>query len=55
MIVLFMDSGSGWAEWACAHPGNNLGGHCPPCISLFGNSLGDDCPPFILYKNSTVL
>jgi len=44
-----------WAGWACARPGNNLGGHCPPGVSLFGNSFGDDCPPWILCINSIVL
>jgi len=50
-----MGAGTGWAGWASAHPGNNLGGHCPPGISLFGNSLNENCPPWILCKSSTVL
>jgi len=25
-----MGAGTGWAGWAWAHPGNYLGGHCPP-------------------------
>jgi len=25
-----MGAGTGWAGWASAHPGNNLGGHSPP-------------------------
>jgi len=24
-----MGAGTGWAGWVRAHPGNNLGGHCP--------------------------
>jgi len=31
--------------WVLAHPGNNLGGHCPPWISLFGNSLKKTAHP----------
>jgi len=50
-----MGTGTGWAGWARAHPGNNLGWNCPPWISLFGNSLNENCPPWILCKNSTVL
>jgi len=29
-----MGGGTGWAGWACAHPGNNLGEHCPPLIFI---------------------
>jgi len=36
------------------HPGNNLGGHCSPWISLFEDILCEDCQPWILGKNSTV-
>jgi len=54
-LELRMGAGTGWAEWARAHPGNNLGGHCPPWISPFGKILGDDCPPWFWCKNSTVL
>jgi len=35
--------GSLFSGWACAHPENNLGGQCPPWISLFGNSSGEIC------------
>jgi len=29
-----MGAGTGWAGWACAHPGNYLGGHCPPSLEI---------------------
>jgi len=28
--VVSMGAGTGWAGRASAHPGNYLGGHCPP-------------------------
>jgi len=28
--ISFMGADDGWVGWACAHPGKNVGGHCPP-------------------------
>ena len=30
MIASVRGAGTGWAEWASAHPGKNYGAHCPP-------------------------
>jgi len=29
-----MGAGYRWALWACAHPENYLGGHCPPSLEI---------------------